>query len=230
MARLPKVFLVLVLVATSSAMISLGAPPARAPSASSRRAARAILEIPCKCVSVYDGDTITVQIAVRPTFDRWTINGKRPPAGQLVVFNVSIRLLDLSDYLPGQDIEDPYSQGCWSPETYEPKGKSAKASMERMALGQTGTLMIDLDRLRTASNPTPNLARGMTLNRVFGDFMVKGYKNTVARRQINAGYAWPTKAELIRYVYKQSWTPPEKPVYDPAPIPEYKVERNENGE
>lgn len=167
-----------------------------------------VLRMPAYCKDVYDGDTVTLEVTSTITASNMTVDGRRVTAFP-AKFTINVRLIDLNNV---SDPDDPYVQGCWSPETWEPKGKAARESLTRMAVGMKGHLIIDLSRMFATRGPnklTGNVSRLFTMGRILGDFHVTGYANTVARRQINAGYAWGTKNEYWTATYKRAMQPPE---------------------
>jgi hypothetical protein len=151
----------------------------------------AYAEIPGRIISVHDGDTFWFSGKVHLTIHGATIDGK-PASGELS-FVAQIRLLDLSDR------RNP--RGCWAPELSERGGTASRDSLRRMALGKRCTLIVDLDRafaIRGRWRDVANLSRMSHMGRYFADAKIAGYQNTLGRRQINAGHAWPTKEQQLR--------------------------------
>lgn len=151
------------------------------------------LRIPnAKVVGIHDGDTLWVRATVKVSAAGATVDGRKIKDAE-IPFVVQIRLLDLND--------PRNKRGCWAPELWQPGGFASRDSLRRMALGKTGTLIIDLDRAFATKGHwvgTANLSRMSHMSRYFGDFWVPGYATTVGRRQIKAGRAFPTKDEQER--------------------------------
>jgi hypothetical protein len=147
--------------------------------------------MPGEIFAISDGDTFWFRTEVKITANKGTINGRK--IAHEVDFIVQIRLVDLNDP------RNP--RGVWARELDEEGGLEAKKSLERMLKGKRGVLIIDLDRAfatRGERQEIPNLSRLLHMSRVFGDFLVRGFKNTVGFRQIRAGYASPSKNELAK--------------------------------
>lgn len=148
------------------------------------------LTLPAEVFAISDGDTFWAKIKTRITSTQGRIGGKK--INHEVDFIVQIRMLDLNDP------RNP--RGCWARELDEEGGPEAKVNLVRMIKGKKGTLIIDLDRAystRGDRQDFANLSRLIHMSRFFGDFLVDGYQTTIGYRQIRAGFASPTKEQLI---------------------------------
>lgn len=81
---------------------------------------------------------------------------------------------------------------CWSPEVHgeeKPEGIKAKKHMEKMALGNTGTLFVPTEDARTMSDI-------ITLGRVLGHVWTDDHpEESLSRRQVDAGHAIEQKPD-----------------------------------